>query len=173
MRKLDIPFYICYPYSKKVNMSKNQKLNEEEEMPVVKIGPKHQVTIPKEVFEQLHLKPGDFLETITQQGKIVMVPKQLAAKVPAPSLTKKQQQVLSQAKKKINHIQTDLLYSQGLTKEEIRIACKVGLIDEDQVWWWTKEWQKGEREAEKDIREKRLYGPFESAKEFKESIEKH
>ncbi|MBA7500977.1 MAG: hypothetical protein GH144_05975 [Clostridia bacterium] len=141
-------------------------------MPVVRIGPKHQVTIPKEVFDQLHLKPGDFLEAISQGGKVIMVPRQLTAKAPAPSLTKKEQQILFQAKQKINRIQTDLLRSQGLTKEEIKVACKVGLIDKEQAWWWVEEWQKGEREAEKDIREERLYGPFESVKEFKESIEK-
>jgi len=122
-------------------------------MPIVKIGPKHQVTIPKEVFDQLHLKAGDFLETITQEGKIIMVPKQLTAKAPAPSLTKKEQQILSQAKEKINRIQADLLHSQGLTKEEIKVACKVGIIDPDQAWWWTEEWQKGEREAERDTKE--------------------
>ena len=141
-------------------------------MPVVRIGPKHQVTIPKEVFDQLHLKPGDFLEAISQGGKVVMVPRQLTAKAPAPSLTKKEQQILSQAKQKINRIQTDLLRSQGLTKEEIEVACKVGLVDKEQAWWWVEEWQKGEREAEKDIREERLYGPFGSVKEFKESIKK-
>jgi len=141
-------------------------------MPVVRIGPKHQVTIPKEVFDQLHLKPGDFLEAISQGGKVIMVPKQLAAKAPAPSLTKKEQQILSQAKQRINCIQADLLRSQGLTKEEIEVACKVGLIDKEQAWWWVEEWQKGEREAEKDIRKERLYGPFGSVKEFKESIKK-
>jgi len=141
-------------------------------MPVVRIGPKHQVTIPKEVFDQLHLKPGDFLEAISQGGKVIMVPRQLTAKAPAPSLTRKEQQILSQAKQKINRIQTDLLRSQGLTKEEIEVACKVGLIDPDQAWWWVEEWQKGEREAEKDIKEGRLYGPFEGVKEFKESTEK-
>jgi len=122
-------------------------------MPVVKIGPKHQVTIPKEVFDQLHLKPGDFLEAIAQQGRIVMVPKQLSVRVSAPSLTKKEQEILSQAKEKIERIQKDILHSQGLTKEEIKVACKVGLIGPDQAWWWTEEWQKGEREAERDIKE--------------------
>jgi len=141
-------------------------------MPIVKIGPKHQVTIPKGVFDQLHLRPGDFLEAITQGGKIIMVPRQLVAKVPVPSLTKKEQEILLKTKEKIEQIQKDLLRSQGLTKEEIKVACRVGLIDKDQAWWWTEEWQKGEREAEKDIREGRFYGPFESVKEFKESMEK-
>ena len=125
-------------------------------MPIVKIGPKHQVTIPKEVFDKLHLKPGDILEAITQEGKVIMIPKQLTTKAPAPPLTKKEQEVLLRAKEKIEKIERDTLNSKGLTKEEIKVACKVGLIDEDQAWWWTEEWQKGEREAEKDIKEGRV-----------------
>lgn len=30
--------------------------------------------------------------------------------------------------------------------------------DPDQAWFWTEEWQKGEREAEEDIREGRVKG---------------
>lgn len=152
--------------------TKNQQLNKEQEMPIVRIGPKHQVTIPKEVFDRLHLKPGDFLEATAQTGKVVMIPRQFTAKAPAPSLTKKEQKILLEAREKIEYIQKDILHSQGLTKEEAKVASKVGLIDPDQAWWWTEEWQKKEREAEKDIREGRLHGPFESVKEFKESIEK-
>ena len=122
-------------------------------MPIVKIGPKHQVTIPKGVFDQLHLKPGDFLEAITQGRKIVMVPRQLTAKAPAASLTKKEQEILLKTKEKIEQIQKDIPHSQGLAKEEAKVACKVGLIDPDQAWWWTEEWQKKEREAEKDVKE--------------------
>ena len=133
--------------------AKNQQLNKEQEMPIVKIGPKHQVTIPKEVFDRLHLKPGDFLEATAQTGKVVMIPRQFTAKAPAPSLTKKEQKILLEAREKIEYIQKDILHSHGLTKEEAKVASKVGLIDPDQAWWWTEEWQKKEREAEKDIKE--------------------
>lgn len=133
--------------------TKNQQLNKEQEMPIVKIGPKHQVTIPKEVFDRLHLKPGDFLEATAQTGKVVMIPRQFTAKAPAPSLTKKEQKILLEAREKIEYIQKDILHSHGLTKEETKVASKVGLIDPDQAWWWTEEWQKKEREAEKDIKE--------------------
>jgi len=122
-------------------------------MPIVKIGPKHQVTIPKEVFDRLHLKPGDFLEATAQTGKVVMIPRQFIAKAPAPPLAKKEQKILLEAKEKIEHIQKDILNSQGLTKEEAKVASKVGLIDPDQSWWWTEEWQKGEREAEREVKE--------------------
>jgi AbrB family looped-hinge helix DNA binding protein len=40
------------------------------------------------------------------------------------------------------------------------------LIDADQAWFWTPEWQKGEREAEEDMRAGRLSGPFKSVDEL-------
>jgi len=76
-----------------------------------------------------------------------MIPRQLTAKAPVPSLTKKEQEILSRAKEKIEQIQKDILHSQGLNKEEIKVASKVGLIDPDQAWWWAEEWQKKERET--------------------------
>lgn len=45
------------------------------------------------------------------------------------------------------------------------------LIGRDQEWFWTEEWQEGEREAEEDIREGRLYGPFDSVEEMKKHFE--
>lgn len=49
-------------------------------MPLVKIGSKHQVTIPKEIFEQLRLKPGDYVEAKLSKGKVVLTPKEIADK---------------------------------------------------------------------------------------------
>lgn len=49
-------------------------------MAAVKIGPKHQITIPKEVFDVLHLEVGDFLDTCVKDDAIVLVPKKLVAK---------------------------------------------------------------------------------------------
>jgi len=141
-------------------------------MPVVKIGPKHQVTIPKEIFDQLHLQTGDFLEAVTQEGKIIMIPKQLTNKAPAPSLTAEEQMILPRVKEKIRKVQTDLANSQGLTDEETELAIKVGLIDPDQAWWWKEEWQKGEREAEKEIAGNELSGPFKGVDELVEHLNK-
>jgi AbrB family looped-hinge helix DNA binding protein len=120
-------------------------------MSVVKIGPKHQITIPKEIFNQLHLEVGGFLDTVVSDGKIIIVPKELTTKVAIPTLTKDEQQVLTKIKKKINKIQTDLIHSKGLTVKEAEIAAKVGLIDPEQMWWWKEDWQKSEREAENNI----------------------
>lgn len=135
-------------------------------MAVTKIGPKHQVTIPKEVFEQLKLETGDLLEAQVDQGKIVLVPKRLAEKAPAVRLTPNEQILLEKAAKKIARIRKDLVHSQGLSLEEARVAGRVGLISEDQMWWWTEEWQKGEREAEAELRAGKSVGPFTTADEL-------
>jgi AbrB family looped-hinge helix DNA binding protein len=44
------------------------------------------------------------------------------------------------------------------------------LIDADQAWFWSPEWQKGEREAEEDIRAGRLSGPFKNIEELKKHL---
>ena len=141
-------------------------------MPAVRIGPKHQVTIPKEVFEALSLDVGDFLDAAAQGGRIILTPKQLAAKAPAPRLTPAEQRALVRAKAKIERIQRDLLHAQGLTKEESQVAAKAGLIDPDQMYWWTEAWQRGERVGEADVRAGRVLGPFATIEAFKESIKK-
>ena len=56
-------------------------------MSMVKIGSRHQITIPKEILDQLDMQSGDFLEIVTQEDKIIMIPKQLTSKAPAPPLT--------------------------------------------------------------------------------------
>ena len=45
------------------------------------------------------------------------------------------------------------------------------LIDEDQAWFWTEEWQKGEKEAEKAIRKGGVV-KFDSIQEMKKHFEK-
>jgi len=72
---------------------------------------------------------------------------------------------------KIKKIQQDLAHSKGLTRDEIMTAIKLGLINKDQVWWWIEEWQKGEREAQKEINEGKLMGPFSTVEQFKSAIE--
>ena len=134
-------------------------------MAAVRIGPKHQVTIPKEVFEALSLEVGDFLDAEAEAGRIVLTPKRLAAKAPAPRLSPAEQKILTRAKAKIERIQRDLLHANGLTREEARVAAKAGLIDPDQMYWWTEEWQKGERAAARDIKAGRVQ-TFSSVKEL-------
>ncbi|HEY3117341.1 MAG TPA: AbrB/MazE/SpoVT family DNA-binding domain-containing protein [Chloroflexota bacterium] len=47
------------------------------------------------------------------------------------------------------------------------------LVPRDQAWFWSKEWQEGEREAEADIQEGRTSGPFDSAEELMRHLRGH
>ncbi len=58
-----------------------------------------------------------------------------------------------QVRQKIEKINTDLMNSEGLTRKELEIAISLGLIDSDQSYFWTEEWQKGYRKAQKEIEE--------------------
>ena len=85
-------------------------------MAITRVSPKHQITIPKEAFERLHLEVGDFLEVdVTEEG-LLLIPKKL--------------------------------------------------ISKDQAWFWTKEWQEKEKEADEAIAKGDLSEPFESAGEL-------
>jgi AbrB family looped-hinge helix DNA binding protein len=44
------------------------------------------------------------------------------------------------------------------------------LIDADQAWFWTPEWQACEREVEEDIRAGRVSGPFKTVEEMKKHL---
>jgi AbrB family looped-hinge helix DNA binding protein len=46
-------------------------------MPVVKAGRSRQVVIPKAVWDNFHLKPGDYFEVEVEDDRIVFVPKKL------------------------------------------------------------------------------------------------
>jgi antitoxin MazE len=74
---------------------------EEGKMPLVKVGARHQVTIPKEIVEQAQLRAGDYVEITLEGGKIVIVPKEI--------------------------------------------------IDREDAWYWSKEWQEKEKEADEAL----------------------
>lgn len=69
-----------------------------------------QITIPKEIIDELELKEGEMLEIRVEDGRMVIVPTIAVAK--------------------------------------------------DQAWFWTDEWQREEREVEKQIQESRISKPM-------------
>lgn len=140
-------------------------------MSVVKVRPRRQVTIPKDIFSKLHLEEGDFMEAKAEDQKIVLVPKKLVTKTGVVPLSKEEQKILKKTQAKIEKIKQDMVHSKGLSDEELAVAVKVGIIDHEQVWWWTEEWQKGEREAQREINEDNLLGPFSTMEQFKIAIE--
>ena len=132
-------------------------------MPFVKVGPRHQITIPQEVRKATGIEAGDMLEVTAQRGKVIIIPKQFVSEKPVAKLTAQEQELLITAKQKIKAINKDMINSIGLTREEADIAAKAGLIVPDQKWWWLEDWQEGERQAEQDERDGNMSGPFETA----------
>ena len=59
----------------------------------------------------------------------------------------------------------DLIEVQERDGEIVMVPKK--LIDADQAWFWTPEWQGGEREVDEDIRAGRVIGPFKTIEEIK------
>jgi AbrB family looped-hinge helix DNA binding protein len=49
-------------------------------MPAVKVGVSRQVVIPKKLYAELGLSPGDYLEVELQEDKLVLTPKMLIEK---------------------------------------------------------------------------------------------
>ena len=43
-------------------------------MPVVTVSPKYQVVIPKEIREEMDIKPGQKVDMLVYKGNIVLVP---------------------------------------------------------------------------------------------------
>ncbi len=77
----------------------------------------------------------------------------------------KEKTLLASAKKKIAAINRNMRTAKGLTKAETKVAAKAGLIDEEQRWWWTEAWQKGERRAQRDIDEGRVSKAYDNVDE--------
>ncbi len=51
-------------------------------MPLVKVGPKHQVVIPKEVREKLGVDPGDYVEVTFEHNQAVIKRKKVSDDFP-------------------------------------------------------------------------------------------
>lgn len=66
----------------------------------------------------------------------------------------------------LNVQEGDLIEVQARDGEIVMLPKK--LVDADQAWFWTREWQEGETEAEEDIRKERLIGPLKNTDEMKE-----
>ena len=134
-------------------------------MPYTKISTSHQITIPKQVFDDLKLQAGDIVEIVSTGDEAVLIPKRVVNTKSVASLSEAEQKVLPAIKSKIEVISKDIVNSKGLTPKEADIAAKVGLIDPQQRWWYLEAWQKDEREAEAAIKNGDMSKPFSDADE--------
>ncbi len=55
-------------------------------------------------------------------------------------------------------------------KEYEKLLSIFKIIPRDQLWFWTKEWQKREKETEEDIKAGRIFGPFSSGRKLIKSL---
>lgn len=76
---------------------------------------------------------------------------------------------LSAAIRRAVHLEEGDPVSVELTPEGILLR-PMKLIDASQAWFWTEQWQRGEREAEEDI-EKGRTKEYQSPEEFLESLD--
>ncbi len=59
-----------------------------------------------------------------------------------------------------------------VTEEGLLLVPK-RLISKDQSWFWSKEWQEKEKEADEAIAKGELSGPFNTAADFVRHLRKH
>ncbi len=71
-------------------------------MPVVKAGRSRQVVIPKEIWDQLRLEPGDYFKVELEDDRIVFVPKKLVSRDELWYWSKEGQTEIRRALKDIN-----------------------------------------------------------------------
>jgi bifunctional DNA-binding transcriptional regulator/antitoxin component of YhaV-PrlF toxin-antitoxin module len=57
----------------------------------VRLGPDHQVTIPKSIIKTLQLEVGDAFEPQTRNGSVILIPKRLVDKGTISSKIRKRQ----------------------------------------------------------------------------------
>lgn len=116
------------------------------------VRPGHRIIIPKDVAEKLHLEVGDALEAEVRRGKLVFVPKRAKEHKQEPERSPAERRMLARIRRKLDRIRTDLISARGLTPREAELAAEAGLITTEQRWWWTEQWQRGERQAERELR---------------------
>lgn len=57
-------------------------------------------------------------------------------------------------------------------REYEKLKVLSSLIDEKQLWFWTKAWQRKEQAADRDLKTKRLSRPYHSATELKVALKR-
>ena len=96
-------------------------------------------------------------------------------------MPKKQQEALIRVKKNFQLTLPGSIRKQSNISEGDYIKIKtdnkggftlkpVKVIDPDQAYFWTEEWQKMEREADDDLKNGRIYGPAKRLKEIKKIL---
>jgi len=130
-------------------------------------------------LSKYRLKEGDIFTIRIVSGSIILTPeklkngKKLQKKrngYSSRNHARREQVLLESAKKKIAAINRNLRTVRGLTEAETKAAAQAGLIDQDQRWWWTEEWQKGERKAQRNIETGRVSKVYDNPDEALQAL---
>ncbi len=57
-------------------------------------------------------------------------------------------------------------------REYEKLKALSSLIDKEQIWFWTKTWQRKEQAADRDLKTKRLSRPYRSITELKAALKR-
>ncbi|MFH1837926.1 MAG: hypothetical protein ABH808_00280 [Candidatus Kuenenbacteria bacterium] len=68
--------------------------------------------------------------------------------------------------KTVPEVKKEKIAGFGFLKNSKKLIKPLKLRDKKQSWFWTKEWGKKEKQAEKDIKSKKITGPFENAEKL-------
>ncbi len=123
-------------------------------MAVVKVNITGEGHIPlgPEVLARVYMWAGDEVEIEPVTRGVLLIKSRSLAQEEAR---------LSQVRRKMARIRDNLAAAEGLTLDEILLAAQYNLIDPEQGYWWSEEWQVGEREVEQE-RETGQVAAFES-----------
>ena len=117
----------------------------------VNITSEGHIPLEPEVLASVYMRAGDEveIEPVTR-GVLLIRAKSLA----------QEEARLAQIRQKMARIQDDLAAAEGLTLDEILLAAQYNLIDPEQGYWWSEEWQAGEREVvqEKETEQMAAFG---------------
>jgi len=100
------------------------------------------VKLPVTFLTRMKIRVGATLHTEIVGDRLILRPVSRRKNYPSTDAILKVQ-------KKIERINKKAARATGLTKPELEIAIKAGLIDKKQAWFWTIGWQKMERAADR------------------------
>ena len=110
------------------------------------------IPIGPEVLARVYMRAGDEVEIEPVTRGVLLIKSRSLAQ---------EETRLAQVKQKMARIRDNLATAEGLTRDEILLAAQYNLIDPEQGYWWSEEWQAGEREVERE-RETGRVAAFES-----------
>ncbi len=74
--------------------------------------------------------------------------------------------------RKILHCEPGDYVEVTMEQNVLKVVPKA-VVDKDHAWFWTKEWQEGEREAKKELKDGKMSAPFNTISELRKHLEEN